>query len=96
MGTQIKEDTYHIGVIRSSLNRNLGLILPDAVDELDVAFKDELDSKLNPAGWTPLKVIDLFTRVVARTSNRVFVGLPVCEFCAATHLSLYRTLNSDP
>lgn len=30
------------------------------------------------AEWTNLKVVDMFTRMVCRMSNRVFVGLPVC------------------
>ena len=31
-------------------------------------------------GWTPLKVVDLASRVFVRSTNRAFVGLPLCEF----------------
>lgn len=29
-------------------------------------------------GWTKVRVKDAVTQIVCRTSNRVFVGLPLC------------------
>ncbi|KAI0337447.1 cytochrome P450 [Trametopsis cervina] len=85
LGPTLKEDTYHIGVLRSAMNKNLANVLPDVVDELDIGFGDVFDAKLEPEGWTPLKVVDMALRLVVRSSNRAFVGLPTCridEFCA--------------
>ena len=31
-------------------------------------------------GWTPLKVVDLASRVFVRSTNRALVGLPLCAF----------------
>jgi hypothetical protein len=30
--------------------------------------------------WSFVKIFDSMTKIIARTSNRVFVGLPLCEY----------------
>ncbi|GJE87319.1 cytochrome P450 [Phanerochaete sordida] len=79
IGRSVRENLYHIHVLRTTLNKNLASILPDAIDEIAAAFKDELDAKLGDGEWTPLAVTDLFTRIICRVSNRSFVGLPLCR-----------------
>ncbi|GJE87317.1 cytochrome P450 [Phanerochaete sordida] len=79
VGTSIRETFYHVNVIKSALNRNLATVLPVVIDELQVAFQEELDTKLAPAEWTTLTVVNIFNRVVCRASNRAFVGLPICR-----------------
>ena len=46
----MRENTYHTAVIRGSLNRKLESILPDMVDELIDAFREEIDTRLDDEG----------------------------------------------
>ncbi|KAK7680771.1 hypothetical protein QCA50_016079 [Cerrena zonata] len=88
LGKQLRENTYHTSVIRTSLNRKLANILPDEIDELRAAFRDEIDLKLVNEGWTGLKATDIFTQIITRISNRVFVGLPLCRNEAYCRLNI--------
>lgn len=47
MGPSICESRYHLGVMRSTLNRNLGKLLPELVDEIVTAFPEELGSTMS-------------------------------------------------
>ncbi|OBZ75703.1 Ent-kaurene oxidase [Grifola frondosa] len=71
LGRTIREDTYHIVYNSLIFEQELGL--------------DLIDVKIHHDAWTPLKVVDLSTRVACRSSNRSFVGLPLCrveDYCA--------------
>ncbi|KAL1707143.1 cytochrome P450 [Schizophyllum commune] len=64
----------HTAVIRSELTRNIATRFDDIRDEICAAFKDNVtfaDGEV-PAYTTVLSI-------VARTSNRYFVGLPLCR-----------------
>ncbi|KAG9233638.1 putative Ent-kaurene oxidase [Amylocarpus encephaloides] len=70
-------DTVHADVIRKELTRNLGLFTGDVIEEVDFAFRkawgvDEKD-------WKTVGAYDTMTEVIARISNRVLVGLPLCR-----------------
>ena len=41
---------YHVTVLKTSLNKNLAAVMPFVVDEMMVAFEEELDSKLQGPG----------------------------------------------
>ena len=41
---------YHVPVLKTSLNKNLAAVMPSVVDEMMVAFEEELDSKLQAPG----------------------------------------------
>jgi hypothetical protein len=49
-------------------------------------------TKLNirKVGWKAIKAVEVVTRIVCRTANRAFVGLPVCE-CAWSSSVQYDT-----
>ncbi|KAJ7511671.1 cytochrome P450 [Mycena galericulata] len=66
MGPNLTINPYHVLAIRGSLTRNLrvGRCFPEVRDEMISAFDD---------------VLALKDHEVARTSNRIFVGLPVCR-----------------
>jgi len=66
-----------LDVVRSNLTRNLGKCFPEMHDELVSAFEDALPS--NDTDWKPVIVLPTMMTIVARTTNRVFVGLPVCR-----------------
>ncbi|EJF60342.1 cytochrome P450 [Dichomitus squalens LYAD-421 SS1] len=72
------EDPYHIYLTRDKLTRTLPAILPDVVDELRETLPEYVPTN-GDAEWTTIDVTTTTQKIVARLSNRVFVGLPVCE-----------------
>jgi hypothetical protein len=50
LGPQVKRDTYHIGVVRNPLTKNIDAIFPDLLDEIDCAVEDEIGSKTGQHG----------------------------------------------
>ncbi|KZT02240.1 cytochrome P450 [Laetiporus sulphureus 93-53] len=67
----------HIAVIRGPLTRNLGVVFADVVDEVQAAFKEVLPVEGDE--WIAVPVIRSMAEIVARATNRVFVGLPFCR-----------------
>lgn len=67
----------HEHVIRTDLVRQLGNLTLDIMDELSIGFDETwgMDSK----EWKSIPLHDNMVRVIARTSNRVFVGAPLCR-----------------
>ncbi|EJD49234.1 cytochrome P450 [Auricularia subglabra TFB-10046 SS5] len=74
-------DGYEIGValVKTRLTRSLAHLFPAAVAELDAAFSEEITSKLQGSDWTPLNLSRVLPRIICRTSNRLFIGLPLCR-----------------
>jgi hypothetical protein len=103
-GDELVYDPYHVPVIRTTLNRNLGVCFPDIQDEIVHAFDDILALKGNgrlrvfaamdissysPTEWKSIPAMDAMLRIVCRASNRLFVGLPLCEvICGYTTVLL--------
>ncbi|KAL5522639.1 hypothetical protein ACEPAG_8657 [Sanghuangporus baumii] len=81
MGPLIHGNHYHISMVRSQLTRNLSVLYADIYDEVSQAFEDNITGKQegNRLDWVSLNAQDTVMQVVARTSNRVFVGLPLCR-----------------
>lgn len=78
MGPEITANPYHQHTVRTALTRNIGRCLPQIHDEFVRAFEDEF--ALDGAEWKEITVMPHAMQVVARTSARVFVGLPLCEY----------------
>ncbi|TBU36871.1 cytochrome P450 [Dichomitus squalens] len=76
-GKEPYEDPYHIYLTRDKLTRTLPAILPDVVDELGETLPEYVPT--NGDEWTTIDVTTTTQKIVARLSNRVFVGLPVCR-----------------
>jgi len=68
---------YHVLAIRGSLTRNLSRCFPEVRDEIVNAFDDVL--ALEGEEWKLIKVLPATMQVVGRTSNRLFIGLPLCR-----------------
>lgn len=47
LGTQGRDNPYHLPIIRNTLTKNLGSLLPDILDEVAHAFDCEVDSKVS-------------------------------------------------
>ncbi|KAK7007990.1 cytochrome P450 [Favolaschia claudopus] len=77
MGRDIAENHYHQQAIRTSLTRNLHACFPDVRDEIICAFDDVL--QLQGSEWKSVTVVPSMMAIVARVSNRLFVGLPLCR-----------------
>ncbi|KAJ7777005.1 cytochrome P450 [Mycena metata] len=77
IGAAIADNPYHSHTIRTNLTRNLHACFPDVRDEIICAFNDVLPVK--DSEWTTLPVLPIIMAVVARVSNRIFVGLPLCR-----------------
>ncbi|ESK87975.1 cytochrome p450 [Moniliophthora roreri MCA 2997] len=76
LGAPMYLDPYHIDVVRGSMTRNLGNKFPEVRDEIKASF-DELLPATND--WTKVHLNSTIMKVIARTSNRLFVGLPLCR-----------------
>ncbi|KAF8961742.1 cytochrome P450 [Flammula alnicola] len=81
MGASIKYDQYHVGVIGSTMTRNLVARFDDVYDEIACACEDVIHdrTKEDSAEWVSVPVFDAVIRIIARTGNRLFVGLPLCR-----------------
>ncbi|KAH9072143.1 cytochrome P450 [Lactarius deliciosus] len=68
---------YHKDVIRSKLTRNIEVVFKDVRDELIRT----LDACIPVHGddWVKVPVLETVQRVVSATSNRIFVGSPLCR-----------------
>ncbi|RDX42957.1 cytochrome P450 [Lentinus brumalis] len=71
-------DPYHVDIIREKLTRTLPAVLPDVVDELSLAVQEYIPAK-NDGKWVTVTVMPTMQHIIARASNRAFVGLPLCR-----------------
>ncbi|KAF8844183.1 cytochrome P450 [Paxillus ammoniavirescens] len=91
MGHDIHHNPYHVAIIRSQLTRNLATLYPDIRDEIVTAFEDTLDLRGNE--WKSVPALQAVQQVVGRTSNRIFVGLPLCRDPDWIDLNIQFTLD---
>ncbi|KIW80965.1 hypothetical protein Z517_03988 [Fonsecaea pedrosoi CBS 271.37] len=84
---EIMDPTVHFDVIKSELTRQVFNVTPEVCDELaaavDQIWGSEADSDFeyysDADGWKTVVLFDSLTKIIARISNRVFVGLPLCR-----------------
>ena len=83
----VADNQYHAHVIKMELTRHISEMMPDIVDELGAAMDEEIQvnegSTFTPpplmyVDWTSICPYQKTINIVARISNRVFVGLPLC------------------
>ena len=102
LGDEVHDKPYHIAVIRSQLTRNIGKLYPEIRDEVVTAFDEVLDLSgyggvsvftmvclaliLRTLEWKSVSALSVIQKVVCRTSNRLFVGLPLCMFSSRSSL----------
>lgn len=83
-GPRFNDELFHITAVRSPVTRNLISKFDDIRDEIVESFKDYIPLTKD---WTPVPAYDTLMHIVCRTSNRYFVGLPLCREQG------YRSLN---
>ncbi|KAK7051554.1 hypothetical protein VNI00_004533 [Paramarasmius palmivorus] len=76
LGKAVADDPWHVPVVRGALTRNIGAKFDDVREEIVAAFEDEMPATTE---WTKRRVTDSIFKIVARASNRLFVGLPLCR-----------------
>ncbi|KAF8637704.1 hypothetical protein AX16_010779 [Volvariella volvacea WC 439] len=76
LGPAVRKNQYHTFSIRTPLTRNIGARFPDLCDEIAASFSDLIPPT---SDWSPIPAYDTIMRIVSRSSNRVFVGLPFCR-----------------
>jgi hypothetical protein len=73
----IIRDTVHAEVIRKELSKQIGDFTSDVVEEIDFAFRKNWGT--NTSEWKEVVVYDTMSDIISRISNRVLVGLPLCQ-----------------
>ncbi|KAJ7477068.1 cytochrome P450 [Mycena galericulata] len=77
MGPNILGNPYHISVTRVGMTKNLDLCFDEVRDEIERTFADHLE--LEGREWKAIPAQTTVMQVICRTSNRLFVGLPLCR-----------------
>lgn len=87
----LSRDPFHVNMIQRQLTKHMSVAFDDLHDEFETAFKELLPH--NETVWVPVHAIEVARKVVARASNRIFVGLPVCRDKAFLDLMVNFTLD---
>ncbi|KAL0574344.1 hypothetical protein V5O48_007606 [Marasmius crinis-equi] len=67
---------YHVEVIGGALTRHLASMFGEVYDELARAFDDEIPAD---SDWVKIATLEKALNIVCRTSNRLFIGSPLCR-----------------
>ncbi|KIL60265.1 hypothetical protein M378DRAFT_14248 [Amanita muscaria Koide BX008] len=73
----LASDPIHIDLAKGPLTKNIGTKFADIQNEITVAFDENVPVKGDE--WTKVTAYTTVLDIVARTSNRMFVGLPLCR-----------------
>ncbi|KAH9836319.1 cytochrome P450 [Rhodofomes roseus] len=76
LGPSLDRVAYHIPIIRNQFTRALTPLFGDMHDEIVRAFDDNIPKAKD---WIKVPMLPTMMEVVCRTSNRLFVGLPLCR-----------------
>ena len=68
---------HDFSVIRRDLTREVGRLLPEVLDELSASFEEGF--RLERREWKEVKIVEVIQKTVKRTTNRIFVGMPLCR-----------------
>ncbi|KZW02926.1 cytochrome P450 [Exidia glandulosa HHB12029] len=74
----LEESRFHITIIRSILSRQLSFVFPEIFEEISQAFQEYIPAR-EGAEWTTVPAFGIMTKIVARTTSRLFVGEPLCR-----------------
>ncbi|KAH6918279.1 cytochrome P450 [Coprinopsis sp. MPI-PUGE-AT-0042] len=85
---------FHVGVVKTNLTKSLATRFSDITDEITQAFEDHLPASDGEQSlmfcsftlttwsrieWTQYSIVTTLLPIVCRTSNRLFVGKPLCR-----------------
>ncbi|KAJ7574535.1 cytochrome P450 [Mycena floridula] len=90
MGLEITADPYHAETVRGPLTRNIAACFPDIRDEMVTAFASQIPPSKD---WTKYTALATTMQIICRTSNRLFVGLPLCRNLDFVDLNITYTID---
>ena len=67
----------HEDLIKRDLTRNLEAVVPDIAEELEISLNDIIG--LDTENWKEITLYESIRKILTRATNRIFVGLPLCE-----------------
>ncbi|GJE99722.1 cytochrome P450 [Phanerochaete sordida] len=70
-------DPFYVEIMKRQLNKHLPNVFGDIYDEIRATFEDMVPSSSKE--WIPVHAIKVIREAVARSSNRAFVGEPLCR-----------------
>ncbi|KIJ65009.1 hypothetical protein HYDPIDRAFT_187429 [Hydnomerulius pinastri MD-312] len=76
-GFEAQTSPYHVAVVKGHLKRNLSSLFPDIHDEICRTFDEIIPA--SETDWMGVQAYPAVMKATCRTSNRVFVGLPICQ-----------------
>ncbi|KAI0699941.1 cytochrome P450 [Cerioporus squamosus] len=80
LGRDTIDDPYHVDLVRDKLMRSLAAVLPDVIDELSLTVPGYIcPQEGHKSEWDKVNILNVTQKIIARASNRVFVGLPACR-----------------
>ncbi|PIL30237.1 cytochrome P450 [Ganoderma sinense ZZ0214-1] len=71
----VLSDRYHGEVAKEKLLKKVSTLLPNIIDEVFVAVDDNVP--IGGGEWNSVHITSLMSKILARASNRAFVGLPL-------------------
>ncbi|KAF2766235.1 cytochrome P450 [Teratosphaeria nubilosa] len=81
----VQENKFHLHTVRTHLTPNLESTIHDLVEEIQLAFQDEIGA---PTDWMSVTAARAAPRIATRTANRTFVGASLCRNEEYLQLSL--------
>ncbi|TRM59925.1 cytochrome P450 [Schizophyllum amplum] len=78
MGFSMEHHNSQLKVVQQDVTRNIGLCFPDVYDEVQASFDDVITFEPGQE-WCTVGGFQSTMTMVARVSNRYFVGLPLCR-----------------
>ncbi|KAH7885960.1 cytochrome P450 [Phlebopus sp. FC_14] len=85
-GFEAQTNPYHVTVIKHHLRRNLHEVFSEIYDEVVLTFDHLIPSHKN--GWVKVQAYPAVMKATCRISNRIFVGLPICQSAQFEELQL--------
>ncbi|OCB86528.1 cytochrome P450 [Sanghuangporus baumii] len=76
-GENVFREPYHVHIIQNQLTRSLNASFENIRDEIAEAFNDLIPARTDE--WVAFPALQTMRNIVCRTSNRIFVGLPLCR-----------------
>ncbi|KIV98586.1 uncharacterized protein PV09_09620 [Verruconis gallopava] len=74
---RILREPFHEHVVHRNMGRRIGDLIEDLWDEIGCAIDDTWGK--DTGIWKEVCVFDNMMHIIARASNRVFIGLPLCR-----------------
>lgn len=76
-GLDFNHDLFMMDIARKDLTRNLGRLQPSVYKDLRASVDDFMG--LDTVSWREICLWDVMQKTIFKSTNRVFVGMPLCQ-----------------